>query len=343
MSDRSHARTDSTRWALYGGAGFIGQHLACSILAAGSEDRVTLLDIRTPDEAGWKAPLRDYGADDRLRFVRADVRRYEQLESAAEPFDVIVNLAAIHREPGHRPEEYFETNLSGARNVCRLAESVACREILFTSSIAVYGVHDRSVDEYSPPEPRSAYGQSKLQAEDIHRAWADRSGGNLIIVRPGVVFGPGEQGNVTRLVKESLRRKRPIAVRPDQAKAGIYVDELISVMHWLRNCPELANGPVLVNGVSSKIQTFNAIGEALLEHGAVSGASLTVPRPLLQSAIWLLSPLRLMVPAASRFHPQRLAKLLIANDIRATVLEEMGYPFEWPLQRAMADWLSKGL
>jgi nucleoside-diphosphate-sugar epimerase len=142
-------------------------------------------------------------------------------------FDVIVNLAAIHREPGHRSEEYFETNISGAQNICDLAAQSGCREIIFTSSISVYGIHDKPADESSAPRPYSPYGQSKLEAEKLHIDWAKKTGCRLSIVRPGVVFGPGEGGNVTRLVREMLNRDRQIQLQPDQCKAGIYIEELL--------------------------------------------------------------------------------------------------------------------
>ena len=109
-------------WGIYGGAGFIGQHLAHSVLSNYPQDRVNLLDIRSLSEAGWKAPLKSFLETGRLYFEKTDVRNMDQLQAGAKPFDVVVNLAAIHREPGHRPEEYFDTNVAGAKNICRRAE-----------------------------------------------------------------------------------------------------------------------------------------------------------------------------------------------------------------------------
>ena len=107
--------------------------------------------------------------------------------------DLAVNLAAIHREPGHQDYEYFETNLKGAENVCSWADQVGCNKIIFTSSIAPYGPAEEPKDEQSLTVPVTAYGSSKLAAEKIHIAWQhkDIEGRQLVIVRPGVVFGPG--------------------------------------------------------------------------------------------------------------------------------------------------------
>ena len=52
------------------------------------------------------------------------------------------------------------------------------------------------------PMPDTAYGISKLVAEKIHQIWQkDDDNKKLITIRPGVVFGPGEDGNVPRLIK----------------------------------------------------------------------------------------------------------------------------------------------
>jgi len=330
-------------WGIYGGSGFIGQHLALSILSRSPADKVRLLDIRSPSEAQWKVPLEPYLAKQRLSFSRVDVRDFRQLSDHAQSFDVIANLAAVHREPGHRPEEYFETNVAGAENICRLAESLSCSEIIFTSSISVYGIHDRPVDEQSQVQPGTAYGQSKLAAENIHKAWARNSPGRLSIIRPGVVFGPGENGNVTRLLSESLKHQRSIQIRPDQPKAGIYIEELLAVIHWLRQQPLHEGECHLVNGVSNEELTFNSHGKVLQELRAFEKRPLTVSEPMLRLATSLLKPLGWLLPAGSKLHPERLAKLTRANDVRATELISRQYPFSWPLAKALTDWLEKGL
>jgi nucleoside-diphosphate-sugar epimerase len=330
-------------WALYGGAGFIGQHLANSILSKSPGDSVTLLDIRSPAEQGWKAPLEEYVSTGRLKHVIADVRDFSQLEKNSHPFNTIVNLAAIHREPGHTQDEYFETNVTGAENICRLAEQVACKEIIFTSSIAVYGIHDRPVDETTTPEPKMPYGQSKLKAEEIHKSWAERNSGKLSIVRPGGVFGRGENGNVTRLVGEMLKRKRAIQINPDQVKAGIYIEELLSIIDWLRSQPTGGEGYHLVNGVTETPITFDAYGNALRKLKGFERRAFVVPESLLKIASGMLTPLSAVFSCQSKFHPRRITKLTLVNDVRATKLAEMGYPFRWSLEDALTDWLEQGL
>src|ERR671918_513658 len=102
---------------------------------------------------------------------------------------LVVNLAAVHRTPGHADAEYHETNERGARTVTAFCARHGVPDLWFTSSIAVYGPSEVPVTEQSPLGPESTYGRSKLAAEAIHEAWVnDAPGRRLVVVRPGTVF-----------------------------------------------------------------------------------------------------------------------------------------------------------
>lgn len=114
--------------------------------------------------------------------------------------DVIFNLAAVHRTPGHPDHEYLETNIRGAENVTIFAEKHGINKTLFTSSIAPYGAAEELKEETTLPTPNTPYGISKLVAEKIHQMWQGKDAKReLTIVCPGIVYGKGEHGNMTRL------------------------------------------------------------------------------------------------------------------------------------------------
>ena len=106
-----------------------------------------------------------------------DVREEINIQFSGEICE-IYNFAAVHREPGHSDYEYFETNLLGAENICKWAENVNCKKLIFTSSISPYGVSEMIKDESSIPIPITAYGSSKLAAEKIHCTWQAKSNQN---------------------------------------------------------------------------------------------------------------------------------------------------------------------
>ena len=193
--------------AVFGGSGFIGSHLAEHVLRNGLAEKIYLVD-RVPQKGFPYTPLLNQGLQSgQARYIPWDVRQPISRTIFPEPVEIIFNFAAVHREPGHRPEEYFETNLLGAENVCAFAAVIGCSKIVFTSSISPYGPSEAMKNELSIPTPDTAYGSSKLAAEKIHLAW--QAGGSLrrklLILRPGVVFGPGEGGNVTRLIRRLVK------------------------------------------------------------------------------------------------------------------------------------------
>ena len=164
-----------------------------------------------------------------------DVKKKINTSRLPRKIDLIINLAAIHREPGHKNTEYFDTNILGAENITKFAEKVGCNQIIFTSSISPYGIEDKLKDENTIPCPNTPYGSSKLVAEKIHIAWQNRDIKNrvLTIVRPGVVFGKGEGGNMSRLVKLIHKNFFFYMGNKDTRKAGIYVKELVNQILWV--------------------------------------------------------------------------------------------------------------
>lgn len=224
-------------YIITGGTGFIGTHLANLIKEQDNDARVWNLDIVDPSKLDrmpdlkeiqeyttikrWKSPVKE-GDVRKSAFVCCDVRKpIDSLPFSPTPDDVIFNLAAVHRTPGHPDHAYFETNIRGAENVCAFAEKWGIKKIVFTSSIAPYGAAEELKTEDTLPTPNTPYGISKLVAEKIHMAW--QKGGedrHLTVVRPGVVFGKGENGNFTRLYYGIKKHTFAYPGRKDTIKAA---------------------------------------------------------------------------------------------------------------------------
>ena len=169
--------TDRAPLVLLGGSGFVGAALVRGLQHRGHVLRVADLAPSTVAPHTW---------------VRADVRDAESVSAALDGAETLFLLAAEHGmepRPAHR---YEETNVGGARAVVTAARRTGLRRIVFTSTVAVYGLGRGVVTEESPTAPASAYGRTKLAAEALLRAWADEDGArSLVIVRPTVVFGSG--------------------------------------------------------------------------------------------------------------------------------------------------------
>ena len=302
---------------VFGGSGFIGSHLVASLTAAGAS--VVVADLEPPARLPEGA-----------RFVEADVREPIAFgPDAADP--LVFNLAAVHRTPGHPDHEYFETNVAGARNVTEFSAGHGVASLWFTSSIAVYGPTEEPRSETSPLRPVSAYGRSKLEAEQIHRAWADAgSGRRLVIVRPAAVFGPGENGNFTRLAAGLRRGFFFYPGRKDTLKACGYVDDLIGSLHFMA---AVADPVVTYNYGYSEPPTLETICEAFHEVGGLPAPRGVIPAGPMLAVARVLSALGLKT-----FDPDRVRKLVASTNIRADELARRGYEYETDLAGAIARW-----
>lgn len=135
--------------------------------------------------------------------VIGDVRDKEKLIKELNGADIIYNLAAEHHDDVRPISLYYDVNVGGAENIVEGAIKNNIKRIVFTSTVALYGLNARQPDEKSSADPFNDYGRSKYEAELVFREWAKRDVGNsLSIVRPTVIFGENNRGNVFNLLKQ---------------------------------------------------------------------------------------------------------------------------------------------
>ncbi|MGC9460812.1 NAD-dependent epimerase/dehydratase family protein [Vibrio genomosp. F10] len=308
-----------------GASGFIGTHLIRELATQGH--RIFALDI---------LPAREQHAH--VDYITADVRDLSQL-TISEPIDRIYNFAAVHTTPGHEDIEYFDTNIFGALEVTKFAKQHAVNEIIFTSSISVYGPNEESRTELSPLTPNSAYGFSKAQAEKIHQSWAqDDQTRTLTIVRPAVVFGEGEGGNFTRLAKVLRKGYFPFPGRKDTIKACIYVKELLAAIAFVHqsNLSDTSDNNVITfNGAFSTKYNIEQIVDTFTEVSFPNVKKVCIPKQLIFGAAKLISYFK---GFGLGINPERITKLVRSTNINADYLSNNGYTYRYTLKSSLADW-----
>ena len=161
-------------------------------------------------------------------FTRiGDVRNSEDLKQlwkendpAASGKNYVLLLAAEHRDDVSPTSLYYDVNVSGTRQVLAAMEEKNINKIIFTSSVAVYGLNKENPSEDHPTDPFNHYGKSKWEAEEVLREWYQKDPQNrtLVIIRPTVVFGPGNRGNVYNLLKQIASGKFLMIGKGDNKK-----------------------------------------------------------------------------------------------------------------------------
>lgn len=304
---------------VFGGSGFIGTHLIRRLVKDGV--KVISVDRKPPRE-------KLAGVDYRL----ADVRGLSDLDIDA-GVTRIYNFAAVHTTPGHLTHEYYETNILGATEITAFARRFDIREIVFTSSISVYGPSEETKHEDTPPAPESAYGWSKFMAERIHRAWFDENENRrLIICRPAVVFGHGEGGNFTRMAKLLGKGFFVYPGRKDTIKACFYVGDLLDSLDFSVQQTERF---ILFNGCYPDRYTLEQIVEAFRSEYFRTAKTFFVPRFVVTTAATLLKPFSVL---GLGIHPDRVTKLVRSTDVVPGWLERKTYAKSGMLPSAFQRW-----
>ncbi len=299
---------------IFGGSGFVGSHLVNSYLKAGI--RVTVVDLVKPSFSG------DYN------FVSGDVRNQLNLHFEEFP-ELVINAAAVHRTPGHAAHEYYETNLLGALNIIQWCEANAISNIVFLSSISIYGLGEKVITEKSKPNPVSDYGISKLLAEKLFINWASvpNTERRLIICRPAVIFGPGEKGNMTRLAEGIRRRYFFFPSNKPIVKASCYVEEVFSAINY-------------VIALNESISIFNLTFPqpyTVQEYAKVICAEGGYRFPFTINVTFFAKTLS-RAPGALGTLFKRISKLDFPTNVSSSYLKDNNYDWTFTLEAAFKRW-----
>ena len=185
-------------WAISGGAGFLGLHLARRLLADGHEVRT--LDL---------APLDEPDLERSVEELRGDVRSVHDARALVDGADVLVHAAAALPIQASR-ESIRSVNVGGPATLLAAAAEAGVRRDVLVSSTAVYGIPKvHPIHEGDPLVGVGWYGESKIEAEEVSREFG-RRGLEFAIVRPKTFIGPERLG-VFEILFDWIREGRRIS------------------------------------------------------------------------------------------------------------------------------------
>tara|TARA_R110002126_G_scaffold181187_2_gene329915 strand:- start:3340 stop:4332 length:993 start_codon:yes stop_codon:yes gene_type:complete len=165
----------------------------------------------------------------------ADVRRKEQLVKELAAQDYVVLLAAEHRDDVNPTSLYYDVNVQGTKNVLDAMDENGVKKIIFMSTVAVYGLNRKNPNEQEAVKPFNHYGKSKWQAEEVLRKWyqKDKKNRSLTIIRPTVIFGERNRGNVYNLLKQIASGKFLMVGKGVNFKSMAYVGNVAAFIKYL--------------------------------------------------------------------------------------------------------------
>ena len=206
---------------IIGGSGFVGSRLTTRLLACGH--RVKIADKR-PSQVHPSL------------HVHCDIRDTSALERELAGSDLVINLAAEHRDDVSPKSLYDQVNVTSSRNLCQVCSKLGITRIVFTSSVAVYGFAPAGTDESGEINYFNDYGRTKWLAEEEYRQWLKADSQNrVVIIRPTVIFGEGNRGNVYNLLRQIAGGRFPMVGRGTNRKSMNYVE---NVAAFIQHCVE---------------------------------------------------------------------------------------------------------
>ncbi|CAN4273117.1 WcaG Nucleoside-diphosphate-sugar epimerases [Methylophilaceae bacterium] len=264
----------------------------------------------------------------------ADVRNASDLEECIEQAAQIINLAAEHRDDVYPLSLYQDVNVTGAINVCNAARKKNVKTIVFTSSVAVYGFAPIGTSESGKIAPFNEYGRTKYEAEQVYKSWQAESADDrtLVIVRPTVVFGERNRGNVFNFLKQIASGRFVMVGGGQNRKSMAYVENVAAFLEYALT---FKSGVHIYNYIDKPDFTMNT----LVSHvNQLLGRSAKI-RMRLPYALGLIvgNMFDLVAKVANKKFPISAirVKKFCANSVYESALAETGFVPPFPLMDAI--------
>lgn len=236
-----------------GATGFIGSHLLPQL----SNYQVSLA-LRNPSPCDYK------------NYVVGEIDDRTSWQEALQGIDVVIHMAArahILEESVANPElEFDRVNGKGTINLVKQCIEVGVKHFIFLSSIgAVTTLSDTIINESSPCHPDTPYGRSKLKAEQAIEQLCQNSTMTYTILRPTLVYGANNPGNMERLLKLT-RKGLPLPLgKINNSRSLVYVGNLVDAIITCINNPNAKNQTFIVSDGEdlSTPELIRRIGKAM--------------------------------------------------------------------------------
>ena len=172
--------------------------------------------------------------------------------------NILINLAAVHRDDVSPKSLYDEVNVNGSKKVCEYAKKNNIDHIIFTSSVAIYGFAEPDTGEDGAINYFNDYGRTKYLAEQEYINWhsEDPQNRTITIIRPTVIFGEGNRGNVFNLLNQIQSKKFVMIGDGENEKSMAYVKNVVSFIIY---CLSLKKGVHIFNYIDKPDMNMNQL------------------------------------------------------------------------------------
>lgn len=311
--------------AVIGGSGFVGTEL---IALLNKEHRILNLDKRSSSH---------YESITKIM----DVRNADQLNKLLKGQDLVILLAAEHRDDVSPKSLYYDVNVSGMKNVLDAMDLNGIKKIIFTSTVALYGLNQKQApDENAIVNPFNHYGQSKYEAEQALHQWLDvDKSRSALVLRPTVIFGPNNRGNVYNLFKQIFSGKFLMIGSGTNQKSMSYVKNVVSFIQDRINMN--FHGFELYNYSDKPDFSMNALVKEIYAFKCQKVPFLKMPYSLGILIGYFFDLLAAILRKKLPISSIRVKKFCASSIINSDKVRSSGFVPPYSLQQAIAHTLEK--
>jgi len=245
----------SAKILVTGAGGMVGRALISRLINEGVE----VIACVYPGKTGCFESLINSSLITQLNFRRTNVELINIIELditnccwdyVLDNVTHVVHLAAmvhVHRKKDQKWDEFYKTNVLGTKTLCEAIVKKNIEKFIFMSTVGVHGDYPRlSTDGRLLIEPSNYYSRSKLMAEQVVQEILDDKI-PYVILRPVMIFGPGDKGNMARMINAIKSRKFFIPGSGNNKKSAIYVDDVVEIIYRLLNRKDISKEIFIVS------------------------------------------------------------------------------------------------
>ena len=215
------------KYAVTGGAGFIGSHLVKNLVERGNEI-IVIDNLNTGKKKNVKKNLK------KINFFEVDIRDFSTIEDIMKNVDGIFHEAALAsvQDSFRIPDKFFDVNVKGTENIFKIGKKLGIK-VVYASSSSVYGNPiSIPIKENDDKNPLNPYAKTKLENDKMAEKYA-KNGLKVIGLRYFNVFGPGqskEYAGVIKLFLERIQQGLSPLINGDglQVRDFVYVDDVVN-------------------------------------------------------------------------------------------------------------------
>ena len=260
-----------------------------------------------------------------ITFI-GNILNKKDLRASFKNVDSIVLLAAEHRDNIKPTSLYYDVNVKGTENVLDVMDEYNIKKIIFTSSVAVYGLNKNKPDEDTKLDPFNHYGKSKALAEKVLISWYNKTPKlkSLTIIRPTVIFGINNKGNVHNLLNQIIKKRFIMIGNGKNKKSMAYVKNVaLFIKYILENNTKGLN---IFNYVDMPDLTMNELVYEIEKITGFNTPNLKIPYVFAYLTAKILDLISLLLRKEFRISSVRIKKFCAKTQFESSKQHEIYKP-----------------